>query len=225
MPIQLTGLNCMLCGERIVGDLDAEFCPGCGGPRHTACRSPEPPAGADTRCETCGVEKSRVAAALTRPRMVVAPAPPRTEPQRPQVPFACMAVAAVCLEVIAISTLSGGFHFLTDSDGSASGASQYGGGVLFGAGLLAQGAVLGLLFRRSWSRAPAMAFFLLPLLDMCLRPTAAERHRRLNDPGGPMSFNDMLTVVAFIGLVALFLGTWFKYQRGSGAPGAATKLN
>ena len=64
---QLAGLNCMFCGNRIAGDLDAEFCAGCGGPRHHGCRGPELTAGSDSRCGNCGAEKSQADAALTRP--------------------------------------------------------------------------------------------------------------------------------------------------------------
>src|SRR6185503_1893588 len=66
--------NCMFCGERIIGDLDAEFCAGCSGPRHCTCRGPDAQAGDGLHCSVCGAEWTPESERLTRPGAVPVPA-------------------------------------------------------------------------------------------------------------------------------------------------------
>jgi hypothetical protein len=49
MP-QLVGQNCVHCGQRIAGELDARFCRGCGAPVHDRCARP----GMGSGCPQCG---------------------------------------------------------------------------------------------------------------------------------------------------------------------------
>lgn len=49
---QLVGTNCVHCRNRISNEIDAEFCPVCGHPRHLACG--QPVTGTANRCTRCG---------------------------------------------------------------------------------------------------------------------------------------------------------------------------
>jgi hypothetical protein len=55
MP-QLVGRNCVRCSARIVSELDARFCSGCGQPVHSACIPGEVPTAAGV-CPLCGNRK------------------------------------------------------------------------------------------------------------------------------------------------------------------------
>lgn len=55
---QLVNLDCVLCGERIVCDVDAEFCDSCRQPAHLRCKSP--PQNDPAACGACGACGSRL---------------------------------------------------------------------------------------------------------------------------------------------------------------------
>lgn len=173
--MQLAGLHCMFCHLRICGELDAEFCSGCGGPRHLACRAKNLIPADGTYCPTCGVERAVVADALVHPRSALAPVSVLPVPLSLAAASRRMRAVLGCLEVAVISLVGGGAWVLSTARewGPDRDLAGYIAALLIGVGLLAQWVCVGLYHGKEWARPAAVGLFVLMLPTWVSLPVAA----------------------------------------------------
>lgn len=162
--MQLVGLNCMFCGQRIVGELDAEFCGECRGPRHLGCRGAASVAPLNTHCQTCGMERSKVPDSLLRPRITSTPSDV-VGARSGSSPLLRMMVVLGCMELTAITMFGAGIWLMpTKQDwGEHRNLAVYLSSIFLCIGVLAQFVTIGLYLGTNWSRTIAVAMFILML--------------------------------------------------------------